>query len=462
MTESTPTTTEKCKDQNVELITSGKISSAVWFVAWPTIINTLFHTAYNIINRIFLGHTDGDSSAALAAIGIGGVVLMVQQAVMVGVTTGASALTSRFLGAEENDNAEEATGQSIVLSTIAAVATAIPLAIWAVPIVTFAGAKGSTISLAADYLRIIAVFGSIPMFLRMTIQTALRSAGDTIRPLYAGAVLIGLNIALDLLLIQGMGMGVHGAAIATVISQFVAVIIITDFLRRSILGGSLRHLKPHPRWFARIMSIGNPAIAQNLMWSTGFAAFVKLLSYLPDPKNAQAALTVAITIEMVAFMPGVAYSIAATPLVGQNLGACKPKRAERSAWIATLHAMAIMSFVAILFLAIPRQLALIFTRKEPVVQHIITYLRINGVCEPFLAVAMVLTGALQGAGDTFYPMLIEFIASWIVRFSLAWYLGLHLKMGATGAWIAMSFSTFLYGVLIAIWFQRGNWRTIEV
>ncbi len=181
-----------------------------------------------------------------------------------------------------------------------------------------------------------------------------------------------------------------------------------------------------------------------------------------DATAAQAALTVAISIEAISFMPGVAYSIAATPLVGQNLGAGKPERAEHCAWVAAGHAAAIMTAVAVFFVVIPRHLALPFTDKAPVVALIVSYLRINAVCEPFLAVGMVLSGALQGAGDTRMPTWIEFVINWPTRLALAWLLGIRLGYGPIGMWIALSGTTVLYGILMAAWFRTGRWKTVTV
>lgn len=434
-------------------------------MAWPTVIHMSILTAYNLINRAFLGHTKGDSSVALAAIGIGGVVLWIQQALMFGISTGGSALASRALGAKERENACEATRQSLILSVLVAVMSGLPMILLATQIARFAGAKGAVIQPTADYVLIMALF-SIPMFLQVTMSVALRSAGDTKSSLYSGVVIVAANILLDWLLIFGVGpfprMGVQGAAIATGVARILGMLVVLIRLRGSILKDALSHFIPHWEWFGRIMKIGVPAIAQNLMWSVAFLFFVKVLSMLPDAKNAQAALTVAMAIEMVAFMPGNAYGIAAAPLVGQNLGAKKPKRAEKCAWSATWQAIAIMTFVGTLFVAVPGIFAKAFTNKETVARHIISYLRINGLMEPFLAVAMVLTGALQGAGDTMMPMAIEFVTSGVVRLPLAWYLGVKLGYGTTGAWIAMAFSTFLYGVMIAAWFKYGNWRTRKV
>lgn len=458
-----PTSTRR-RNQASEIITTGHIWSAVWYLAWPTAVNTLIMTAYNIINRMFIGRIE-DPSAGLAAVGIGGTALMVQFAVMFGLSVGTSALVARFIGGEQYDEADEATRQSLVLAVIGGIVTALPLIALATPIVTLIGAQGRTVPLAADYTAIIAYF-SAPMFLYMIVTSALRSAGDVRSPLYVGAVMTVANILFDWLLIFGVGpfpaLGVRGAAIATGLSRIVGTMLIFWSLHRSVLSESLTHPRARWSWFRRIMNIGWPAVLQNLMWTTAFAGFIRVLAALPNATAAQAALTVAIAIESLAFMPGVAYSAAATPLVGQNLGAGKPERAERSAWVATGQAAAIMTIVAVFFVVIPRQLAEIFTGDTQVVPLIVSYLIINAISEPFLAVGMVLRGALQGAGDVRMPMFITLLTNWVIRLPLAWLLGVTLGYGATGAWIAMSGTTILAGIMIAAWFEWGTWRSVQV
>ncbi len=460
------------RDKASEIITNGRISEAVWFMAAPTIINMLVYAAYNIINRFFMGHIPGDSAPSMAALGIGQVWLMIQQAIMFGICTGSSALSSRFLGSEDVRSAQKAVGQSMALTTIVAIITLLPLSIWALPAVRLAGAKPESAYLAADYLRIIAFYGSVPMFLRTTVLIALRSAGDAKSPLYTGIVIVVVNILVDWLLIWGPGpfpaMGVRGAAIGTVVSQFAGLIVVMHFLKRSVLDGAVRRMQPHMGWYARILRIGYPAIIQNVLWSVGFAMLVWVLGKLPDSidaqaaTHAQAALTIAYPIEMIAFMPGNAYGIAATPLVGQNLGAGKPKRAEHCALVATVHAVAIMSAIAVVYLTVPKLLAEFFTNSKPVVAGVVSYLRINAIAEPFLAVAMVLTGALQGAGDTLTPMIIELFASIIIRLPLAWFLSVHMDLGVLGVWIALASTTMLYGITIGLWFKTGRWKLRRV
>lgn len=457
---------EQRRNAASELITTGHIRSAVWYLAWPTAISTLIQTAYAIINAVFVGRLP-DATSALAAVGIGNTVLMVQFGIVIALSTGTAALVARFLGAQQHGDADEATRQSLLLCVVGGVASGLPLIAFAAPAVRMIGAQEDVIPLAAEYTAIIA-WSSVPMFFYMIITTALRSAGDVRSPLYAGALIITINVLLDWLLIFGIGpfprMGVQGAAVATGLSRVAGMGLMFWFLSKSVLRGAMIHFRPHFGWFRRILNIGWPAAVQNLLWTTAQAGFLRVLGLLPgdEATAAQAALTVALRIEAISFMPGVAYAMAATPLVGQNLGAGKPDRAAQSAWVATGQAAFVMTLVAVLFFTVPRWLALRFTTEAAVVSLIVSYLRINAISQPFLAVNMVLRGALQGAGETRAPAWIVFITTWLIRLPLAWGLSIGLGYGAVGAWIAMSATTILAGMLVSAWFIRGTWRTTQV
>lgn len=454
------------RNEATAIITSGRVWSAVWYLAWPSAINTLIQAAYNIINRIFLGRLP-NAEPSLAASGIGGTALMLQFALTIGLSAGTAALVSRFLGADQHEDAEQAARQSLILSLFAGVVTGVPLALLARYLVLAIGAKGDVVPLATVYTSIIS-WASVPMFVYVIATAILRSQGDVRSPLYAGAIVIGLNILFDWLLIFGFGsvrgMGIQGAAISTVIARIAGMALTLWFLRRSSLGQALSHWRLDLSWLSRILAIGWPASAQNLLMTTASAGFIRILALLPNGQatTAQAAYTVALSIEALSFMPGLAYGIAATPLVGQNLGAGKPERAVHSAWVATGQAVLIMSAVASLFLFAPGYLAAPFTKNLTLLPVIVAYLRINSFSEPFLALNMVLRGALQGAGETRMPAFVTFASMWLVRLPLAWLLAIHLRMGAPGAWWAMSLTCCLSGMLMALWFRFGNWRNIRV
>lgn len=448
-----------------ELITSGRISSAVWYLAWPTAIQTLLQTAYMVANMVFVGRL-AHADRALAAVGIGNSVLMIQFGLMIALSVGTSALVARSLGAGRVGEADEATGQSLGMCLIGGVLCAAPLIIWARPIVELIGAGGSVVAMSADYIVVIS-WATVPAFIWTIVTSALRSAGDVRSPLYISAVTLALNVFLDWILIWGVGgmpsYGVHGAALATVIARVFGAGLSLVFLGRSVLRKSFGNLVPDWSMSVRVLKIGLPAAAGNLLWGLSGTAFIAVLALLPEAQRtaAQAALTVGMRIESFAFMPGLAYSMAATPLVGQNLGAGKPERAEHSAWVAVSHAAGIMSVVAVCFLVFPVWITTLFTTEAVVVTMTVSYLRINAVSEPFLAVLMVLRGGLQGAGDTVMPMIMTLVNMWVLRIPLAILL-LKMGYGASGAWFAMSATTILGSLMIAAWFKWGTWRTREV
>jgi len=465
MRSNSPTPLQR-RNEATAIITSGHIWSAVWYLAWPSAINTFIMTFYNIVNRIFLGHVP-NAEASLAASGIGGNALMFQMALVFGLSAGTSALVSRSLGEDRLEDATQAARQSLMLSIGAAILTGVPLALCARYLVGAIGARDAVVPLATAYTAIIS-WASIPLFMNMIATSILRSQGDVLSPLYSGIAVIAVNVLLDWLLIFGFAgvhpMGIRGAAVATGISRVVGMALTLLFVRRSALGAALSHWRLDLSWLARILRIGWPASGQNIAMTLASAGFLRILGMLPNGQAtaAQASYTVALALEALAFQPGIAYSMAATPLVGQNLGAGKPERAVHSAWVAAGQAAAIMGLIATLFVLIPRYLAAPFTADAALVPIIVAYLRINSFSEPFLALNMVLRGALQGAGDTRIPALITGASMLLVRLPLEWLFAIHLQMGAPGAWWAMSLTCCMAGILMALWFRFGNWRNIRV
>lgn len=446
------------------LITSGPVWRAVWYLAWPSAINTIILAAYNIINRVFVGYLP-NAIPSQAAVGVGGNALNYLFVVATGLSAGTSALVARSLGADKREDAVEAARQSLIMCLLLGVVVGVPFCLLARWLVALIGAKGDVLPLAADYTALIG-WSTIPMFVNFIAVAVLRSQGDALSPLYAGAVNIAVNVVLDRILILGFGcvpaMGIHGAAIATLVARLAAMAMSLWFLSRSALSDCLHRWRLDLGWQWRIFAIGWAASSGNLLMTTASSAYMHVLSMLPNGQatNALAAYGVAIVLEAIAFQPGIAFGIAAAPLVGQNLGAGKPERALRCGWVAAGQAAAIMGLLAISFVAIPEYLARPFVhgRNVRLIPIIAAYLRINSFSEPFLALNMVLRGALQGAGDTLFPMLITAFSMWAVRIPLAWLLAIHLHMGASGAWWAMSVTCCLSGALMAVWFAAGRWR----
>jgi len=190
--------------------------------------------------------------------------------------------------------------------------------------------------------------------------------------------------------------------------------------------------------------------------------FFGILGRIPEATYAIAALTIGLRTEALAFMPGLAFSVAATSMVGQNLGARQPDRAAQGAWASAWQGIGVMGAIGILFIAFAHPIASVFTNDPKVLPLAASYLWVNGISEPFLAIAMILTGALQGAGETRLPTIATIVTLWFIRLPLCYYLTLTLGLGSFGAWIAMSGSTVLAGLATLLVFKLSHWQEIEV
>ncbi|MDO8684726.1 MAG: MATE family efflux transporter [Armatimonadota bacterium] len=448
----------------VTTITEGNVWRAVWFLSWPTMISMFLSTAYMWINRIFVGK--GLGTEAIDAVGLGGQALMVIFSVVMGVTAGTTALVSRFTGARSQEEAEQSAKQSIILSIIVSLIITLPSLALAEPALRWMGAKGAVVPMAVSYT-VICVLSTAPFFVLLVLAAIFRGLGDMKTPLYVTGLVTVVNIIADYLLIFGIGpfpkMGSDGAALAIGISRIAGVAASIYWLLRSPLKGSIfRPWTPHLGWFVRIMKIGGPAILQGLMFSLGFTGYLWILGKLDNSLEAQAAFFIGSGAEAIAYMPGFAFMMAATSLVGQNLGARRADRAEHGAWICAWQSLIVMTAMAAIFYIFADPFSRIFTKDAHVIPLSVSYLRINAISEPFFGFAMVFSGAMQGAGDTKTPTIIAFITMWLIRLPLTYVASIMYGGGITAAWIIMSGTTILRGIIMIIIFMRGKWKTVEV
>lgn len=206
-----------------------------------------------------------------------------------------------------------------------------------------------------------------------------------------------------------------------------------------------------------------PAAVQALLRTVGYSVYYGIIGRAVEGTAAVAALTVGVQAESLAFMPGFAFSIAATSMVGQNLGANQPQRAEHSGWVSAGQGAVVMGLMGATFFVYAEQFARLFTDSPEVIALAALYLKINAVSEPFLALGMILTGALQGSGETRLPAVITFISMWLIRIPLTWLLALSpMGFGAVGGWVGMAVTTIIGGLLTTAYFKWGAWRGIQV
>ena len=443
--------------------TKSGLHRAVWTLAWPSVLTMLLQTFNSFLDRFFVGHLGSD---ALAAVGVGGQFMFLLFSVGMSVGIGTSALVSRFTGAKETDQAKVAANQSLWLGLFAAllsVGVVFPLRH---SVVGWMGVDSHAAGLCVRYLSL-TLLGVPALFTMLILSSVFRGIGDTRTPLL---VMIGVNIVHlggDYVLIFGHfgapKMGLMGGATALLASQVIGAVLYFWSLQQSALRGFAARMRSLDLdWAKRILVIAIPAAGQYLSRVLSMMVFTGVLARSPEHTAAVAALTIGLTSESVAFMPGFAFSMAAGTLTGQNLGAGNPRRAEQAAWSALQQGLAIMIVMGGVFFVLARPFTHIFTHDPHVVPLTVSYLQIAALSEPFLAFGMILTGALNGAGETKAPAWAGVVTMWGVRLPLAWLLIYGLSFGAVGAWWAMTISTALNGVVALALFKRGKWKQATV
>jgi MATE family multidrug resistance protein len=324
------------------------------------------------------------------------------------------------------------------------------------------GADATVAPLGARFLHITAF--SMPLSgLMFMLNAAMRGAGDTRTPLLVMLLVNGINIVASLLLVNGglglPALGAEGAAWGSAAGRMVGGVLVVLLLMRG--RGMLRIdrlPRPDPELLRRILRIGIPTAAETFAFQSALVLFARFITDLGTV--AYAAHNTVVTIESISFLPGAGFAVAATTLVGQSIGARDLGRARQSGHEAYLQATIFMGLVGLMFVAVPELLLRLLVDDPAVVAAGIVPLRMVGVIQPGVAAGYVYAGALRGAGDTRFPLVIKLISPWLVRVPLAFWL--VPAYGLVGAWIAMTIDLTLQGVL-AYWRFRGSaWERIRV
>ncbi len=444
-------------------IVTGNIWTTVLWLSWPSVITMVLQNAYIIIDGVFLGRL---SSSALAGVGVANQVMMVLSAVGNAISIGITAIVARLIGAGDRQGAELAVRQSLLLTIAVSAVTGGCGLLAGYRMLGMIVHDKEALRQGTLYMNMLLI-GIAPNFLMLSLTGVYRGLGDMITPLVNMGIMTVLSIVGDYALIFGIGpvpaMGVTGAGTAFLISRSVAMLVFFFWLPRTNVKGALRgSWRPHWDSWKRILNIGTPAFFQSTLRSLGSSVYYGMLGGTAQGVSALAALTIGLRSEGLAFMPGFGFSVAATSMVGQNLGAGRPDRAEKGAWAATYLGMIVMGAVGVVFIVFARPLAGMFTQDPHVLPLAAAYLLLNGITEPFLAMSMVLTGALQGAGETRLPTAITIFIMWIVRIPLTYYLAIHLGLQSWGAWAAMSSSSLLGGLAMLVVFKRSRWKEKEI
>lgn len=442
--------------------TTGSIRKAIFMLSIPMVLEMLMESIFALVDIAFVSRV---SVNAVATIGLTESVITLIYAIAIGLSMAATAVVARRVGEKNLQGARESAVQVILLGITVAIITGIIGAIYSKEILGLMGGSTELIKEGHGYTRLM-IGGNITILLLFLINAIFRGAGDASVAMWILVLSNGLNIILDPIFIFGWGpipeYGVMGAAIATNIGRGTAVLfqLIILFYGWSKIKIGISDIVIRFKVMMNIIKVSAGGIAQFLIGTSSWIFLMRIMSEFGS--EVLAGYTIAIRVIMFSLMPSWGMSNAAATLVGQNLGANKPDRAEASVWKTGKYNAIFMFSISIIYLCFAEKIIMLFNTTPQVVEYGTLCLQIIAAGYVFYAYGMVLTQAFNGAGDTRTPTKINFLIFWVLQLPFAYVMAITFKFGAVGVFLAISIAEILLTVLSYVLFKKGKWKEIKV
>ena len=443
-------------------LTSGSLHRSIWYLAVPMILEMSVLNVSQVLDTYWVGQL---GSAALAAVTISITIRWAVNSLANGLGIGGLAVVARRIGEQDRAAAEHAAWQTILLGIGVSLLLGGMGVLLARPMLVLLGADAEVLSLGLPYLRI-TLGGLFTLILVFVINSILRGAGEARLAMIVLFLATAVTVALEPVLIFGWGpfppLGVAGSAWANVLGFGAGVILqVAILLRgRARIGINMRNLRPDLPLMGHIIRIALPSTVQMTLRASSRLAIVALVGLYGT--FATAGYGVANRMLLIALIPGFGLGNAGGTLVGQNLGAHKPKRAERNAWWVSAYTTGYMALAAALLFGFAQPLIGLF---DPTPQVVVLGTECLRVVAPSLvasALGVVLARAFDGAGDTVPAMAVNLLTLWGLEVPLAYGLSRWLGLGITGIWWGRAIANLANGLLFAVWFRLGRWKQREV
>ena len=454
-------------------LTTGSVPRGILSLAVPMIVASIFHAIQSLIDMFFVGKLGPPS---VAAVGMSGTILMILITVFIGINMAAVAMISRAIGAEDKPRAKHIAGQCITLTVAVSIMVGTIGYFGSPYFLRTLGAEAEVANIGTGYLQIIfpGIFFLCVMFM---ISAIFQGLGDTMTPLLLGILTTVCNVILNPIFIFGYfgfpEMGVRGSALATVIARCIAFAAGIAILSRGRLRVRLVDMRPNFRTMWQFVAVGVPGSLQ--MGLRTFMGLVLMAIVAKFGTIVVAAYTVGFRIRMLGLFPSFGFGGSAATMVGQNLGAQQPDRAQKSALTAAGMAALTAAATALMLILFAPQIISVFNDDPAVIASGGYFLRVTSAGLVTTAMGIVLGRAMGGAGDTLSPMIITLFALWGFQVPAALFLSgtremwgvtipfshLFQKMGTNGeagVWYAMLAASILQAAATAIWFSRGRWK----
>jgi putative MATE family efflux protein len=442
--------------------TQGSLGRAILLLAVPMMLEMALESVFAVVDVFFVS-TLGPS--AIATVGLTESVLTLVYAVSIGFSMGTTALVARRIGEKDPRGAADAAVQSIAVGLAASIPFSLAGIFFARDILRLMGADAW--SLEHGWRFTAWMLGGNAVIMLIFINNAIfRGAGDAAIAMRVLWLSNGINLILDPSLIRGWGpfprLGVEGAGVATTIGRGTGVLVQLFVLFRG--AKHIRILRDQVRLHTEVMralvrtSLGG--IGQFVIQTSSWIGLVRIASAFGS--EVVAGYTIAVRIFVFTLLPAWGLSNAAATLVGQNLGAKQPERAERSVWLTGWLNMTFLGVVSLAYIFFNEPLMRIFTAEPGVVAAGAECMRIVSYGYLIYAWGQVMPQAFNGAGDTMTPTKINFFCFWLLEIPLAWFLALHLGLGQKGVWWSIVAAELAAGLAGIVLFRRGGWKTVRV
>ena len=441
--------------------TQGSLGRAIVLLSIPMVLEMSMESLFAVVDVFWVARISSD---AVTTVGLTESLLTLVYAVAMGLGMSATAFVARRIGEKDPEDAAIGAVQAILLAIVISVIVGIAGGLTAPALLRVMGASPEVLS-GVGYTQVM-LGGIATVVLLIVINSVFRGTGDApvaMRALWLGN---GLNIILDPCLIFGYGpfpaLGVTGAAVATNIGRGTAVIYLfyVLFFGRARIRIRAAHLRLAVEPMKRLLQTASTGMLQFLIATASWVVLMRTMALFGGA--AVAGYTIAIRIIVFSILPSWGMCNAAATLVGQNLGAKRPDRAERAVWMTGLYNMVFLGCVGLLFILVPGFFVTLFTSDDAVVPHAVDCLRFVGYGYMAYAYGMVMVQAFNGAGDTVTPTIINFFCYWVLQIPLAWTLAVRAGMGPRGVFLAITIAESLLALVAILAFRRGRWKTQKI
>ncbi len=442
--------------------TQGSIAKATLLLAIPMILEMAMESVFAVVDIFFVA---GLGTAAVATVGLTEAMITLLYAVAIGLSMGTTAIVARRIGEHDAEGASLSAGQAIWIGLAVSAVVAFIGFYFADNILRTMGADDDVLAVGVPYTRFMFV-GSFTILFLFLINAIFRGAGDASLAMRALTLANCINIVLDPCLIYGYGpfpeMGLVGAAMATNIGRGVGVLYGLYYICGG--GGRIRlhfaNMRPHVLTIVNLIKISIGGIAQFLVATASWVFLVQIVSGFGS--EAVAGYTIGVRIVMFSILPAWGLGNAAATLVGQNLGAGLPERAEQSVWQVVKLSSLYMAFASVVMFVFAESIVSFFIDESVAAGYAIASIRIFALAYIAWGGGMAIVQSFNGAGDTMTPTWINIFCFWLVQVPLAYFLAITLEVGPHGVFWAVAVSdvlTFVVGYLV---FRRGKWKLREV